>query len=153
MTQKEATFPRDGNGVPIWTEGLIASKAITYAAATTGAIGAATLFTVTGCVAVRVFAVCGDTITSGGVPTLEVGISGATAVVIAQIADATGIATDEIWLDATPTTKVEPMPSRLVIGAGQDIIQTIGTATLTGGSLTYYCVWAPISSDGDIVAA
>lgn len=153
MTQILSSFPRDANSVPIWTEGLIESKAITYAAATTGATGATTLFTVTGCVAVRVFGVCSDTLTSGGTPTLEVGIALDTAVILAQIANATGLATNELYLDATPTTKVEAMPSRLLIGAGQDIIQTIGSATITGGTLTYYCVWAPISTDGNVVAA
>lgn len=151
MTQTPSTFPRDANGVPIWTEGLIASKTITYVTATTGATGATTLFTVTGCVAVRVFGVCGLTLV--GAATLEVGISGATAVILAQIADATNLATDEIYTDATPTTKVEALPSQLIIGNGQDIIQTIGSTALTGGVLTYYCLWAPISTDGDVVAA
>lgn len=153
MAQILSVFPRDANSVPIWTEGLIATKAITYVAATTGAIAVATLFTVTGCVAVRVFGVCSDTLTSAGAPTLEVGITGATAVILAQIVNATDLATDELYLDATPTTKVEAMPNRLIIGNGQDIVQTIGTATITGGILTYYCVWAPISTDGNVVAA
>lgn len=150
MTQIPSSFPRDANGVPIWTEGIIASKAITYVAGTTGATGAKTLFTVTGCVAVRVFGVCGLTLV--GAATLEVGISGATAVVLAQIADATDLATDEIYVDATPTTKVEALPSKLIIGNGQDIIQTIGSTALTAGILTYYCIWAPISTNGNIVA-
>lgn len=146
-----STFSRDGNGVPIWTLGIIASKSITYVTGTTGATGATTLFTVTGCVAVQVFGVCGLTLV--GAATLEVGIVGATAIVLAQIADATTLATDEIYTDATPTTKVEALPNKLVIGNGQDIIQTIGSTAITAGVLTYYCIWAPISSDGNIVAA
>jgi len=151
MSQILGAFHRDANGVPIWTEGLIESKSITYVAATTGATGATTLFTVTGCVGVRVFGVCG--LTLEGAATLEVGISGATAVVLAQIANATTLATDEIYTDATPTTKVEAMPSQLIIGNGQDIIQTIGSTALTAGVLTYYCLWVPISTDGNVVAA
>lgn len=151
MTQILSSFKRDANGVPIWTEGLIESKSITYIGATTGATGATTLFTVTGCVVVRVFGVCGLTLV--GAATLEVGITGATAVILAQIADATNLATDEIYTDATPTTKVEAMPSQLIIGNGQDIIQTIGATAITGGVLTYYCTWAPISTDGNVVAA
>lgn len=151
MTQILSSFPRDANSVPIWTEGLIESKAITYVAGTTGAVGATTLFTVTGCVAVRVFGVCG--LTLEGAATLEVGITNDTAVILAQIANATALATDELYLDATPTTKVEAMPNRLIIGNGQDIIQTIGSTALTAGSLTYYCVWAPISTNGNVVAA
>jgi len=151
MTQVLGSFRRDANSVPIWTEGLIESKLITYVAATTGKTGATTLFTVTGCVAVRVFGVCG--LTLEGAATLEVGISGATAVILAQLADATVLATDEIYTDASPTTNVEAMPSQLIIGNGQDIIQTIGSTALTAGILTYYCLWAPISSDGNVVSA
>lgn len=151
MTILDSAFSRDANSVPIITEGLVATKAITYVTGTTGATGATTLFTVTGCVCVRVWGVCGLTLV--GAATLEVGISGATAVVLAQIADATTLATDELYLDATPTTKVEAMPSRLLIGNGQDIIQTIGATAISDGQLTYYCVWAPISSNGNVVAA
>ncbi len=151
MTQIESSFQRDANGVPIVNEGLIATKTITYVGATTGATGATTLFTVTGCVAVRVFGVCGLTLV--GAATLEVGISGATAIILAQLVDATVLATDEIYVDATPTTKVEALPSSLIIGNGQDIIQTIGTTALTGGVLTYYCLWNPLSSNGNVVAA
>lgn len=151
MTIIDAAFSRDANSVPIWTEGLIASKAITYVAGTTGAIATTTLFTVTGCVCARVWGVCGLTLV--GAATLEVGISGATAVVLAQIADATALATNELYLDATPTTQVEAMPSRLLIGASQNIIQTIGTAAISAGQLTYYCVWAPISTNGNLVVA
>jgi len=151
MTQILSAFKRDANSVPIVSEGLLESKAITYVAATTGATGATTLFTVTGCVVVRVFGVCG--LSLEGAATLEVGISGATAVVLAQIANATALLTDEIYTDATPTTKVEALPGQLIIGNGQDIIQTIGSTALTAGQLTYYCMWAPISTDGNVVAA
>lgn len=148
-----STFQRDANGVPIWTNGLTVSKSITYVAATTGAVGASTLFTVTGCVALRLFGVCGSTLTSGGTPTLEVGISGATASVLAQLTDATGLATSELYVDATPTTKIDTLPAQLIIGDSQNIIQTIGTAAITGGAVTYYCMWTPISTDGNIEAA
>jgi hypothetical protein len=144
-------FNRDSNFVPITNLGLVASKAITYTTLTTGAVGATTLFTVTGVVAVRVFGVCGLSISGAG--TLEVGIANATAVVLAQIADATTLATDEIYTDSTPTTKVEALPGILIIGNGQDIIQTIGATPITAGQLTYYCLWTPLSQDGNVVAA
>jgi hypothetical protein len=151
MVATSSAFTRDANYVPITNLGLTESKAITYSTLTTGAVGTTTLFTVTGTVAVRVFGVCGLTLV--GAATLEVGISGATAVILAQIADATTLATDEIYTDATPTTKVEALPGILIIGAGQDIIQTIGSTAITAGQLTYYCLWTPISSDGNVVAA
>lgn len=145
-----ASFSRDANAVPIQNLGLTASKAITYVTATTGATGVTTLFTVTGVVAVRVFGVCGLTLV--GAATLEVGIVGATAIILAQIADATALATDEIYTDATPTTKVEALPA-LVVMNGENIIQTIGAVPISAGQLTYYCLWNPISTDGNVVAA
>ena len=142
-------FKRDDNAVPITGLGLIASKAITYVAGTTGATGATTLFTITGTVAVNVFAVCsGVDLTGAG--TLEVGITGNTAAVIAQTA-ATAIDLGEIWYGTNPPT-VGVMPNQLIL-AGTNIIQTIAGNTVTAGTLTYYCCWTPVSTDGNIVAA
>lgn len=150
MTTLAAQFNRDANHVPIDALGFTETKAITYAAATTGAVGATTLFTVTGVVAVRIFGVVsGVDLTGSG--TLEVGIVGNTAALIAQT---TGTALDvgEIWIDNAPAT-VEALPAIQILAAGTDIIQTIGTDTITAGTITYYCLWVPISTDGNVVAA
>jgi hypothetical protein len=145
-----SSFSRDANQVPITGLGLTATKSITYAAATTGATGATTLFTVTGAVAIRIFAECTSDLTSGGAATIEVGISGNTAALIAQTT-ATGIDSGEIWLDTAAAT-VEALPGQFILVGGTDIIQTIASTTITGGVLTYYCLWEPISSDGNVVA-
>lgn len=141
-------FMRDANFVPITNLGLIANKAVTYSALTTGAVGATTLFTVTGVVAMRIFAVVsGADLTGSG--TVEVGIAGNTASLLAQT---TGTALDvgEVWIDSAPAT-VELLPALSVVAA--DVIQTIATDTITAGTITYYCAWTPISSDGNVVAA
>jgi len=151
MAQTDASFSRDANGVPITGNGLVTSKAITYVGSTTGAQGATTLFTVTGVITARVFGICGLTLV--GAATLEVGITGDVARVLARIDNATTLATDEIYLDASPTLKVEALPAQLIISNGQDIIQTIGSTALTAGQLTYYALWMPISEDGNLVAA
>ena len=143
-------FNRDSNQVPITGLGLIASKAITYAALTTGAVGATDLFTVTGTVALRIFAVCSTLLDSDGAATIEVGIAGSTAGLIAQTT-ATTIDADEIWIDATPA-KIETLPS-LSILTDQTIIQTIATETIKAGVLTYYCCWTPVSTSARVVAA
>lgn len=148
MTQIQAAFTRDANNVPIQTLGLTAQKAITYSALTTGAVGLTTLFTVTGTVSVRVFAVCsGVDLTGSG--TIEVGVSGNTAAVIAQTS-ATAIDVGEIWATTSPAT-VLALPAIQLVAT--DVIQTIATNTVTAGTLTYYCLWAPVSSDGNVVAA
>jgi hypothetical protein len=138
----------DANRNPIINLGLTETKEITYAAATTGATGATNLFKVTGLVNVRLMAVCSTSLAGSG--TIEAGISGATASLIAQTTGA-DIDEDEIWLDATPAT-YETYPSGILLN-GSDIIQTIATDTLTAGTLKYYCVWSPVSTDGNVSAA
>lgn len=145
----DQSFQRDANSVPITGLGLVGSKAITYSALTTGATGATTLFTVTGVVAVRIFAiVSGTDLTGSG--TLEVGISGNTAALMTQVA-ATALDVGEIWNDSVPST-VEAL-SALQILTATDIIQTIATNTVTAGTLTYYCAWFPLSQSASVVPA
>jgi hypothetical protein len=110
----------------------------------------ATLFTVTGDVLAIVFAKC-NTLLEGASATIEAGITGDTAAIIAQTT-ATDIDEDEIWQDATPETGIATLSARVIVG-GADIIETIATANITAGVLTYYCLWSPISADGNVVAA
>ena len=142
-------FTRDANFVPITGLGLVGSKAITYIGATTGAIGATTLFTVTGVVGVRLLAVVsGVDVTGAGL--IEAGVAGNTAALLAQTTGTT-LDVGEIWTDTGPST-VEALPAIQILN-GANVIQTISGATLTAGTLTYYCAWFPISSNGNVVAA
>ncbi len=150
MTDTSSAFSRDANHVPITALGLTETKAITFSALTTGAVGLTTLFTVTGTVAVRLFGVVSGTDVTGS-GTIEAGISGNTAALLAQVAG-TALDVGEIWTDNAPST-VEGLPALQILTAGTDIIQTIASDTLTAGTLTYYCLWFPISSDGNLVAA
>ena len=115
-----------------------------------------TLFTVTGDVIVKIFAVAKASMTSGSAITVEVGVSGNTAVLIAQIADAKDLVINEIWQDATPTNTVEavgtPVADGIIISNGQDIILT-PSGTFTAGSCDYYVSWKPLSVDGNVVVA
>lgn len=111
----------------------------------------ATLFSVEGDVMVYVFGICKTTIVGAG--TLEIGVAGATAALIAQIVDATDLIENEAYWDATPTLAEAVAPVYSVIGGGLDIIQTVGTANLTAGEIDYYCAWQPLSSDGVVAAA
>lgn len=152
MTITPDTFSRDANGVPITANGIVASKERTYTgAAGFGAAGASTLFTVTGDVIVNVFANCSTLLTATGAATIEIGIAGNTAALVAQ-ATATDIDADEIYLDASPAT-VETLPSSKILIAGTDIIETIATADVSTGVLTFYCLWTPVSANGNVVAA
>lgn len=150
MAQITSTFRRDANNVPIWIDGIVVTKTITYASPGSGDTGATTLFTVTGDVKVTVFAVCSTDLT-GDTATIEVGIAGNTAALIAQTT-ATSIDAAEVWTTATPAT-VRAVPGAFILTNGTDITQTIATAAITAGKLTFYCLWTPLSDDGNVVAA
>lgn len=110
-----------------------------------------TVFTVTGDVLLKVYAVVKTALTTSDAITAELGVSGATNVLIAQVADATGLAIGEIWHDAAPDTSRElsSVASEWIMSAGQDVILTT-TGTVTAGEISFYCFWTPLSSDGAV---
>jgi hypothetical protein len=125
-------------------------------AADTGAQAAYTVFTVTGNVLFHYFmGVCETGVTSGGAATIEVGVSGNTAALIAQ-ATGTDLIANELWHDATPTTtleQVDPTGRAFAVSNGQDVILTIATADLTAGKINFYCTWSPLSAGSSVIAA
>ena len=144
------------NGLQVASQ--VVTKAVTFAGGTTNARGdfdgtgnPATLFTVTGDVLVTIFAKCSVDL-AGASATLEVGVTGNTASLIAQTT-ATDIDNGDVWRDATPAVGAEAINAPVAIIGGLDIIETVGTANITAGALTYYCMWVPLSSDGNVVAA
>ena len=130
-------------------EAYLLESTWTFVAGTTGATGAHTVFTVTGNCLVNVFAVCDSDLTSGGAATLEVGVTGNTAGLIAQTT-ATGIDDGDIWVDASPAVGVEALPSTFIVNDGADIILTVGTTTVTGGVVDFYCTYRPLSAGASI---
>lgn len=110
-----------------------------------------TLFTITGDVLVRIWGVC-TTLLAGATATVEVGVTGNTAVLIAQTI-ATDIDANEIWNDATPAIgdTLANITGPFVIPNGLDIIETIGTTDITSGNIYYVCLWRPLSDNGLVV--
>ena len=121
----------------------------------TGAQGAYTIFTVTGDVYVRIVAHCHTvSLTSDGAATIELGIAGNTAALIAQTT-ATDLDVTETWQDATPETNPGPVIDLLrtfQLCEGADIILTVATADLTAGDILFTCRWFPVTTDGMVVA-
>ncbi|HQF70483.1 MAG TPA: hypothetical protein PLH39_04295 [Promineifilum sp.] len=118
-----------------------------------GQIGTVALFTVTGAVAINITAICTETLV--GAATLECGTPGATAGIIAQIANATALATGEIWYDGTPTTVLDTLAASMlgfVIGDGADIQLTVGAANITDGTIEFTVFWTPLTANGNVVA-
>lgn len=134
------------------------TKRITFDGGTTGAIGddggaqdPFTIFTVTGDVVAQVFGVCKLDLVGSG--TIAIGTLGDTT---GFITTTTGTALDAGlgWVDNSPgAIKTLPYHEGRLIGNGADIIGTIGTADITAGIVDLYCLWKPLSSDGNVVAA
>lgn len=113
-----------------------------------------TLFNVTGDVLVRIFGVC-SVLLAGATATLEVGVTGNTAALIAQTT-ATDIDANEIWNDTTPgigTDTLANVTGPHIIVGGLDIIETVATTSITSGNIYYICLWQKLSEDGDVKAA
>ncbi len=119
-----------------------------------GAQGAFSIFTVTGEVMVQVFGLCSTSLTSGGAATIELGITGNTAALIAQTT-ATDLDQYESWQDNAPEANpgaVDMTARTFVIANGADVILTVATADLTAGVIDFFCLWRPLSTDGNVVA-
>lgn len=162
MIDEYTEFPKDADGHPLadtdW--GFRAEKDITFDGGTENAVGdhdgsgdPFDIFTVTGTVLIRIFGVC-ETNLAGSSATLEVGISGDTASLIAQTTG-TDIDAGEIWHDASPDSAVEAstVASEYILANGADVIGTVGTANLTAGKIKFIATWYPLSDDGKVEAA
>lgn len=153
MSSFSASMDRDANRQVIQSnESFKTSKTVTFTGtAGNGAIGTVNLFTVTGDVLVTIFAYCTESL--AGANTMEVGVNGNTAGLIAggsfsaDFVDAGMV----IWDSAEIGTIFAPSAS--IIGGGADIIITITAADTTAGTLKYYCLWRPLSDDGNVVPA
>lgn len=128
-------------------EALLLTSKWTFVENLTGDQAAHTVFTVTGDVKVSVWGQCKTNIVGAG--TMEMGIAGNTAALIAQIADATDLDAGENWVDAAPET-VSTQPGTFILNNGADIILTIGTADLTAGVVDFYCAWRPLSAGANV---
>jgi len=153
---------RDANHVPIQdVDGVLVKKTITFAGATTDAIGddggandPFTIFTVTGVVIVRLLAVC-TTLLTGDTATLQIGTSTTANLFIAETT-ATEIDANEIWHDATPDAATElasVMSASRILANGQDVIGTVGTADILTGVIDFYLFVRPVSDDANVVPA
>jgi len=129
-------------------------KTVTFTGgASAGAVGTINLFSVTGNVRAKLTAVCTENLVSAGGGTLEVGISGNTASIIAQTA-ATDIDNGETWKDASPDANpaVDDVMSH-IIANGSDIIATVGTDAITDGTIVFDLEYEAMDATGAVAAA
>lgn len=137
-----------------------AEKEITFDGGTTNAIGdhdgtgdPFDIFTVTGTVRMKIYAICTTTLV-GASSTLEVGVTGGTAKLIAQTTG-TDIDVNEIWHDATPDSAVEldSVAVENIVANSLNVIGTVGTANITAGVIKFICLWKPVTINGNVKPA
>ena len=117
-----------------------------------------TIFTVTGDVLVRAFGVVKTACTSTGTNgTLELGVAGATAVLLVQDAvDGTAFDTGFTWTKTTACSddNVALLDAEwILLGNGPDIILTIATNSMTAGIVQFGLQWIPMSANANVVGA
>lgn len=131
----------------------------TASSALTTGLSPVTLFTVTGDVMVRVWATVQTGLTSTATTgTLEVGVSGNTAGLLPQVvANGTNFPTGAVWVDVTPTLKMEAFTAANTnwapIAGSANITCVVATNSMTAGAITFYCQYLPVSSGASVVAA
>lgn len=153
MTSFASAIDRDANRQVIPTyEAFKLESTWTFVAGTTGATGAHTLFTVTGNVVANVFAICDTDLAVGGATTAEVGVAGNTALLLGQITASTFDDGDVWTVDGGVKVGGSDIFTTFALNDGADIILTIGTSTLTGGVVDFYCLWRPLSTGANITA-
>lgn len=120
-------------------------KAITFDGATgSGAVGSVAVATVAGTVLVHALNVhCTTSLTSSG-GTIALGISGQTEGIIADTT-ASGIDAGYQWNDVTPLKIGTPI-SDIVLS--DNLIFTVGTASISAGVLEVDIIYESLTSDG-----
>ncbi|KKN53503.1 hypothetical protein LCGC14_0602000 [marine sediment metagenome] len=119
-------------------------------------IAAHRLFTVAGLIKCRIAGVVDETLTeNNGDETIEVGIAGATAALIAQYATPLDLITGDIWTNgATSTSAPVGFPSDWAWLADTDIdLLVAGSTGINDGQITFYLEWVPLSVGATAVAA
>ena len=106
-----------------------------------GTMASTKIFDVFGDVKVIVIGRVKTTLVGAG--TLEVGITGNTALVLAQVADATTMAANDMWVDATVAEAggfiATALPAATYIFNGNDIYEKVAGTDVSAGQMSYIC--------------
>lgn len=144
----------------VWNIAIKRSSA--FAGATTNAHGdndgtsdPYTLFTVTGDVVIKAIWGIVNTSLTGATATIEVGVTGNTAALLAQ-ETATELDAGGVYVSATQAVGAAPVAASgaiIAIADGLDIIETVATADVTAGQIDYYVIWAAVEPEASVVPA
>lgn len=130
---------------------------VTAGTAWTTANSPVTIFTVTGDVLCRAYAVVTTNMTSASsTGTLELGVTGVTAgLLVMDTVDGTAFQSGDVWtlIAAADNGGGQIADEWFFIGNGADILLTVATNNMTAGGVTIYLEYIPISSGASVVSA
>ncbi|HUT95297.1 MAG TPA: hypothetical protein VMY37_37935 [Thermoguttaceae bacterium] len=114
-------------------------------------------FTVTGDVLVRIVGVVGSTgiTSSSGTTAFTLGTTeDPDAIIASTVVDNGDFAATDVWVDNNPEDDAQVMTATewIVLGGGADITLFRDVDDIAAGTLTLYCYWVPLSTDGAVVA-
>lgn len=114
----------------------------------------AACFNITGTVLLTVVGQVGATgITcTSTTTTLRVGTTKTPDAILDRPINGTNFTAGDVWTEFADSN-VQPITPSYVVGNSQSLILTRSVDDILGGVLTLYCIWQPISSDGNVVAA
>lgn len=119
----------------------------------TGTNNPYTLFTVDGDVLLAGIWGVVNTSLTGASGTVEVGVTGNTASLIAQ-ETATEIDAGGVYVSATQAVGAAALfTSPRALFSGLDIIETVATTDIAAGQIDYYVMWAPAEPGASLVSA
>ena len=176
MATTTATFSRDGNGVPITTDGITSIKSLTTGATNTTSVNP--IFTVTGIVEVRglwgvVTTALGSNHTAAAWrlndQTAQVDISAVAGTVmssatVGSIIQRTGVAATALTLSTSAAGRVTDTTAvKLQLYSPFTLVKKTGATTQieyvyatnqspTTGAIQFFCRWIPLSADGSLDA-
>lgn len=158
------TVPGSGNNVLTYRVAKKAASAFTGGTANShgdhdGTGDPYTIFKVDGdCVISDFFGIVNVAVVSDSdTGTLEVGVTGNTAKLIAQTTAGSGtLVAGDVLTDAGAEAKIDVNAhsgAKHYVADGTDIIETLATNNFTAGQIDWYCIYAPLEPGAAIVPA
>ena len=108
--------------------------------------------TVTSVCLVRAFAVCTETITSGGTPDISLGIAGDTDVLIPLTTDITAMAANDVWA-GNALLQAADFATDWTLVSGTDIDLLVVDDATTDGAMDIYIIYIPVTATGAVAYA
>ena len=118
---------------------------------TNGVVASADLFTVTGLIKGRLYAVCATNLAATNGPQVSAGVAGDLDALIA-VTNAADVDANELWVNSTPQIRLYTEASIAERIIGGNIKFEISSATCDAGVVNFYLRWKPMTDGAGATA-